>query len=99
MQVKLDSPLSFIRHKDLVSFVVEHRNGSNVIVAGGFSQMVKASELEQIIAHNTLKGQAAAPVVKKTSKELMAEAKALKAQEDAQAKEASDSEPSSEEKL
>lgn len=87
MQVKLDQPLSFIKQADLTEFVIYHRNGSNVIVAGSFSQMVKKSELDQIMAHNILKAQA--PVVQekpKTSKQLMAEAKALKEKEDADAK-------------
>lgn len=99
MQVKLDQPLDFIRKKDLIEFVIVHRNGANLIVAGDYSQNVKKSEIDQIMAHNILKVQVAEAAVKKTSKQLMAEAKELKLKEDADAK-LSENEPEKpEEKL
>lgn len=87
MQVKLDKPLSFIREKDLLDFVIVHRNGANLIVAGQYSQNVKKNELDEIMRHNTLKANQAPQEtpVKKTSKELFAEAKAAKKQEDDEA--------------
>lgn len=84
MQVKLDQPLDFIREKNLVDFIIVHRNGANLIVAGQFSQNVKTKEIEQIMAHNILKPSQtpAVPVVKKTSKQLFKEAEKAKKEED-----------------
>lgn len=83
MQVKLDHPLNFIREKDLVDFVIVHRNGANLIISGSFSQNVKQKELDEIMAHNTLNKTSEVPAVKKTSKQLFKEAEKLKKEEDA----------------
>lgn len=82
-QVKLDSPLNFIRQKDLIEFYIIHENGANLIQAGSYKQNVKKSELDQIMQHNIYKS---IPQKPKTSKDLFAEAKLLKEKEESDVK-------------
>lgn len=84
MQIKLSKELSFIRRPGLKEFYIEHRNGADLIVSGTYSQNIKASEKKQILDLNILSAQESAkPVEKqKTSKQLFAEAKALKEKEE-----------------
>ena len=50
MQITLKQPLDFIKQEGLLSFYLEWRNGVWVVVAGTFSQSLKRSEYEKIMA-------------------------------------------------
>ena len=50
MQITLQKPLDFIKQEGLLSFYLEYRNGVWVVVAGTFSQSLKRSEYEKVMA-------------------------------------------------
>lgn len=51
LQINLKKPLACIKKDGLVSFYLEERNGSWVIVSGTFTQTIKKSEFDQIMAN------------------------------------------------
>jgi hypothetical protein len=51
MHIKIKSPLPIILKKDLVEFDITNRNGVHFLTAAKFKQIIKPSELKQILEH------------------------------------------------